>query len=290
MAWIGTARRGIAAACERFLAPVRAARARWPWFDHLARAAVRYRDRDADRLAAALTFYGFLSFFPLVALAYAITGYAVAVNPAVRPYVGQAIGQLLPGLSGRLPVAQIAAAKAGAGILGLAGLLWSGLGWIAAWRGSLHMIWRGDEDGNPVLVRVRSLAVLCVLGLALLASAAMSGLATSAAHAVLMSAGGVAGTALRLVAVAAAVGANMLIFLVLFTQLTGARQPWRSLLPGCLFGAVGLETLKLIGALLVEHTTRNPVYASFAVVAGLLVWINIVSRFVLFTAAWTATR
>ena len=48
--------------------------------------------------------------------------------------------------------------------------------------------------------------------------------------------------------------------------------------------------LKQVGTLLVAHTTRNPVYASFAVLVGLMVWINIVSRFVLFTAAWTATR
>jgi inner membrane protein YhjD len=286
---VNAVRNGIAVARER----VRGARARWRWFDHLVRAVDRYRSGDGDRLAAALTFYGFLSFFPLVALAYAITGYAVAISPAVRDYVGRAIAEALPGIAERIPVGNIAAAKAGAGVLGLAGLAWSGLGWIGAWRGSLRAIWGGEADDNPILVRLRALAVLCVLGLVLLASAAMSALATSATHAVLAwagIAGGGAGTVVRLVAVSVAVGANVLIFLVLFTQLSGAREPWRSLLPGCLFGAVGLEPLKLVGAALVAHTTRNPVYASFAVIVGLLVWINLVSRFVLFTASWTATR
>jgi membrane protein len=59
---------------------------------------------------------------------------------------------------------------------------------------------------------------------------------------------------------------------------------------GCLFGAVGFEVLKLVGTYFVGHTMRNPVYASFAVIVGLLIWINLVSRFILFTAAWTATR
>lgn len=276
------------AVIERVLAPLRLARARWRWFDHLARGVQRYRDSKGDRLAAALTFYGFLSLFPLLALAYAVTGYAVAISPAVRDYVGKAIAEALPGLAERIPVEQIAGAKAGAGVLGLAGLVWSGLGWMGAWRGSLRAIWRTGE-GNGLLARLRSLAVLFVLGLALLASATMSGLATSATHAALTwigLGGGGAGTILRVVAVAVAVGANFLVFLVLFTQLSGVRE----VLPGCLFGAIGLEPLKLVGALLVAHTTRNPVYASFAVVAGLLVWINLVSRFVLFTAAWTATR
>lgn len=273
---------------ERVLAPVRRARARWRWFDHLARGVERYLDSDGNRLAAALTFYGFLSFFPLLALAYAVTGYAVAISPVVREYVGKAISQALPGIAERIPVEQIAGAKAGAGVLGLAGLVWSGLGWMNAWRGSLRAIWR-TGDGNGVLARLRSLAVLFVLGLALLASAAMSGLATSATHAALTWAGlegAGAGTILRIVAVAVAIGANFLIFLVLFSQLSGAH----GVVPGCVLGAVGLEPLKLIGALLVAHTTRNPVYASFAVVAGLLVWMNLVSRFVLLVAAWTATR
>ena len=51
-----------------------------------------------------------------------------------------------------------------------------------------------------------------------------------------------------------------------------------------------VEVLKLAGTFLVAHTVRNPVYASFAVLVGLLVWINLASRFILFTAAWTATR
>src|SRR3954464_245675 len=109
---------------------LRRARARWRTFDHLGRAYIRYRDQRGDRLAAALSFYGFLSFFPLVALAFAITGYAVAISPEARDAVAKAIDQILPELSHRLPVAQIAEAKAGASVLALIGLAWSGLGWM----------------------------------------------------------------------------------------------------------------------------------------------------------------
>ena len=73
-------------------------------------------------------------------------------------------------------------------------------------------------------------------------------------------------------------------------MLAGTLASWRQLLLGCLFGAIGFEVLKLGGAFLIVHTVHNPVYASFAVMAGLVVWINVSSRFILFTAAWTATR
>ncbi|MCW2944586.1 MAG: ribonuclease [Actinoallomurus sp.] len=292
---IGGVRRGVTSVQERVAALLRRGRARWRWFDHLGRAYDRYRERRGDRLAAALSFYGFLSFFPMVALAFAITGYAVAISPRARDAVGKVINEMLPGLAGKLPVQEIAAAKTGAGVFALIGLVWSGLGWIGVWRESLRTIWESSEDeGNPVVNRLRDLGVLFLLGLGLLASVIMSGFATSATHAVLLSIGlsGMvgAGTFLRLVAVAVAVGTNTLVFLVLFSQLAGTRASWRQLLRGCLFGAVGFEVLKLAGTYLVGHTMRNPVYASFAVLVGLLVWINVVSRYILFTAAWTATR
>jgi inner membrane protein YhjD len=292
---VGGLQRGVTSVQERVVAVLRAARARWRWFDHLGRAYDRYREERGDRLAAALSFYGFLSFFPLVALAFAVTGYAVAISPSVRDAVSDAIKEILPGLADKLPVQEIATAKTGAGVFALVGLMWSGLAWIGVWRESLRIIWkRGVGDGNLVVNKVGDLLVLLLLGLTLLTSVTLSGLATSATHAVLGWIGlrGVpgAGTFLRLVAVVTAIAANTLIFLVLFSRLASTRASWRQLMRGCLFGAVGFEVLKLVGTYFVGHTMRNPVYASFAVIVGLLIWINLVSRFILFTAAWTATR
>ncbi|MGH3375850.1 MAG: YihY/virulence factor BrkB family protein [Actinoallomurus sp.] len=274
---------------------LRRARARWRTVDHLGRAYVRYRDQHGDRLAAALSFYGFLSFFPLVALGFAITGYAVAISPHAREAVTKAIDQILPEIAHRLPVAEIAQAKAGASVFALLGLAWTGLGWIKVWRESLRTIWQGAADGgNTVVNRLRDLGVLGLLGLALLASVILSSLASATTNAVLSWLGLAnvtgAGSLLRLVAIGVAIVADGLIFLILFTMLAGTLASWRQLLRGCAFGAVGFEVLKLGGAFLIVHTVHNPVYASFAVIAGLVVWINISSRFILFTAAWTATR
>ncbi|WP_345353124.1 YihY/virulence factor BrkB family protein [Actinoallomurus liliacearum] len=293
---ISGVQRGVSSVEEHVKGFLRALRARWRWFDHLGRAYERYQRYRGDRMAAALTFYGFLSFFPLVALAFAVMGYVVAISPGAREYVTKAIFELLPGLADKLPVQQIAAAKAGASVFALLGLSWSGLGWIGVWRESLRTMWKGDpeHDANPVIKKLSDLAVLVVLGLTLLASVALSSLTTSATHAVLHWTGlsdvPGAGTVLRLVAIGVAIAANTFLFLVLFARLSGTRASWRRLLRGCVFGAVGFEGLKLLGTYLIGHVMRNPLYASFAVIVGLLIWINVVSRFILFTAAWTATR
>ena len=59
---------------------------------------------------------------------------------------------------------------------------------------------------------------------------------------------------------------------------------------GALLGAVGFEVLKLFGTFLIARTTQNPIYATFGVVVGMLVWINIVSRLLVYVVAWTADR
>jgi membrane protein len=61
------------------------------------------------------------------------------------------------------------------------------------------------------------------------------------------------------------------------------------LVAGALLGAVGFEVLKQFGTFLISNTTSNPIYATFAVAVGLLIWINFVTRVTLWAAAWTAT-
>ncbi|WP_026124583.1 MULTISPECIES: YihY/virulence factor BrkB family protein [Nocardiopsis] len=272
-----------------------AMRRRRPWFDHAVRAAERYTDQDGSRLAASVTYFGFLSFFPLIALAFAVVGYVAEFSPDARDYLETAIGDLLPGLAAELPIDQVAQARTGASVVGLLGLLYTGLGAVGQLRAALHRIWlkNPSEGPNVVLAKLQDLAVMVVLGTALLASVALTSVSQAATRWVLAwveldgSVAAVAAT--RLLAVAIAVAADTLIFLVLFSRLSGTRRPWRMLWRGALLAAAAFEVLKAAGALLIASTLNNPVYASFAVLVGLLVWMNIVLRAVLFAAAWTAT-
>jgi inner membrane protein YhjD len=274
---------------------LRAARRRWRWFDHLARAYGRYQDRRGDRLAAGMTYFGFLSFFPLLSLSYSLLGYLVGVSDKARAYLVEAINSVLPGLAERLPVEQIAQTKAAAGAIGLVGLVITGLGWVGAARESMREIWGTDPRGGNFFVnKLADVGLLAFLGSMMILSAMVSGTAIHATHAVLEFLGladilGM-GTALRVLSLGVAMTFDAVVFLVVFSRISGTRAPWRRLIRGALFGAAGFEALKLIATLLIGITTRNPVYASFAVVVGLLVWIYIVSRFFLFSAAWAATR
>ncbi|TDC89806.1 YihY/virulence factor BrkB family protein [Actinomadura sp. 7K507] len=275
---------------------LRDVRDRHPWLAHHIRAFQRYQERRGDRLAAALTCYAFLSFFPLLALGYSLLGYLVGVSAQARDYFIRAIDSLLPGLSGEIRVEQIAQSKTAVGLIGLAALMITGSNWVQVLRESLRDIWGNEPDGgaNFVVKRFWDLSVLAFLGVTLICGMAVTTVTTSATSTVLGWFGlqdvPGAGTGLRMLSLACAITFNAVIFLVLFTRLSGTRAPWRRIIRGALLGAAGFEALKQAATFLVARVTENPVYGTFAVLVGLMVWINLVSRFTLFVAAWTATR
>jgi membrane protein len=280
---------------SRITGALAALRRRWPWFDHLAAAYGLYQDKQGGSLAGAATFFGFLSFFPLVALAFSVAGYAVVISPhTAADWLTKAIQSVIPGLAGQLPIESIARARARAGVLGLLGLLIVGLGGVDAFRDGLHRIWgSGRPSGNVIARKAWDVVVLAVVGMCLVASVAASALAVSASTGALASAGLSGSTAgqvaTRFLAIAVAVIFDTVMFAFVFSRLSGANVPRQRLLPGAVLAAVGFEALKLIGVYLVARTTRNPIYASFAVMVGLLVWINLVARLAFLAAAWTAT-
>lgn len=275
------------------------ARERSSAFDHLVRAYQRFTEQHGNSLAGSVTYFGFLSFFPLLAVAFAILVYVVIVYPDARAHVEQALQETFPGLigsgPGKIDLSRTARAGVSAGIIGLVGLIYSGTGWIDALRDALRAMWLQPVHKAPniVLKKLWDLVVLVAFGVALVASVSFSGLATSATRVVLHAVGlsqvpGM-GVLVRILAIVVAVAFDAFVFALLYGVLPGVRTPLRTLARGAVLGAIGFEVLKLVGTWLIGRTTGNPVYGAFAIMVGLLIWINFVSRITLLAAAWTAT-
>ncbi|MFG1707237.1 YihY/virulence factor BrkB family protein [Nonomuraea sp. M3C6] len=263
-------------------------------FDHLIRAVRRYQVQSGDRLAGAVTYFAFLSFFPLVALSYAVLGFVVATSRTTRQALEQAIVERLPGIAGQLDLEAIARAREAAGIIGLLGLLYAGLGALDALRGALReMSMTTAPPPNFFVGKLRDLASLVMLGVTMIVSVLVAGFATTATdkvlHFVFGSASTLANLGLRSAGVVASVGADWLLFVILLAWVARPAQPFRMIARGALLGAIGFGLLKQVATLLLGQTLSNPVYGTFAVIAGLLIWINLSARLVLYVAAWTAT-
>lgn len=278
---------------------IRRLRARSPGFDHTVRAYDRNSEVLGGQLAASVTYFGFLSFFPLLALAFSLVGYVTAIYPSAQDGVTQAVESAFPSLvgsgDGQIDIQSVIDAKAGAGLIGLLGLAYAGLGWLDALRDSLRRVF-GTDDVNLGLVKKKlvDLLVLVLLGASLLGSLVISSLATAVTTYVLDLVGLAdslpATVVLRILSVSLALAVDVVIFAILLSRLSGADLPWRQVRSGAVLGAVGFEVLKLLGTFLIARTTSNPLYATFGVVVGLLVWINLVTKLLVFAGAWTATQ
>ena len=266
-----------------------------PWLDHLIRAVGRYQADTGDRLAAGVTFFGFLSFFPLLVISASLL--ALAVDDAAIPTVIRTVDDYAPGLAEQLQLRKILednATASLAGLAGLAGLLYSGLGWVDALREALRTIWHQNVlAGNFVVKKLKDIVILAGLGLTLVLTigvSAAAGAFTDFALELVGLEGSLAATVLlKVLGTVLGLATSTLLFLYLFVRLPKLQLPWRRLLRGAVLAAVLFEVLKRVGALYVERTTDNPVYGAFAVAVGLLVWINLVSRMLLLCAAWTVT-
>ncbi|MFI6501359.1 YihY/virulence factor BrkB family protein [Nonomuraea typhae] len=280
---------------ERAMRFVEHWRVRRPAIDHLIRTVQRYQGQFGDRLAGAVTYFAFLSFFPLIALAYAIFGYVLTSRPEVEQALKAEIAQQLPGLAGALNLDVIAQSKATAGIIGLVGLLYAGLGAIDALRGALReMSMTTAPPLNFFLGKLRDLTSLVLIGVTMLVSAGVSVLTSSAAGRVAewlgfqsddLGARGMVWAA----GIVATVLADWLLFMIFLGWVARPTRPFRVVAQGALLGAIGFGLLKRLATLLLGYTLSNPLYGTFAVLVGLLVWINFSARLVLYVASWTAT-
>jgi len=280
---------------DRLKARYQALRDRSALMDHLARTFEHYTASQASTLSGAATYFGLLSFFPIVALVYAILGFVVSRFPEAQEPVLDAMQNVLPGLFDQLDTEQIADAAARASILGILGFLYSGLGWLSSLRRALQTIFAvpKGQRGNMIIGKVTDLIVLCALGAVLLVSVASSSLVTTLTSDLLDALGindvpGMEFSA-RTVGIVIGILSSTLLFYVLFRLLGRPRLPVRALAEGALLAAIGFELLKLLATFVIGNTLGNPIYGPFALVIALLVWISFFARLTLLGASWAAT-
>ena len=97
------------------------------------------------------------------------------------------------------------------------------------------------------------------------------------------------GVLTRVLGIALAVGVDTVVFLWLLRIVPSVSHPLRLLLPGALFGAAGIEVLKLIGGYYLSLISDSVTASAFGGAVGLLVYLYVFNQLLLFGAAWAAT-
>ncbi len=273
------------------------ARARSHLLDHAIRTQQHYTAVKGSFRAGAVTYYAFLSFFPILAVAFFVVGYASQFFPNVEDNLVTALESVLPGLIGegsdQISLTEVQKAAGTVGLIGLVVLIYSGLGWISCMRDALIQVFEEPRALQPSFVvgKLRDLLTLAVIGLILIVSVAISGVVTGFSREFLELLGLDQGLTPELALLGVLLGgaADMLLFFAIFKLLARPRLPQRSLWGGAVLGAVGAELLKWLSSFLIGLTKDQPAFQAFGIALILLVWINYFSRVVVYAAAWAHT-
>jgi membrane protein len=231
----------------------------------------KFVDDQGGYLAALITYYGFLSLFPLLLIFSTVLGFLLPGNPALQQQlIDSALGQF-PIIGDQLGSTAQPLRGSGWGLtIGIVVALYGGLGVAVAIQNAFNQVWGVPvhRRPDPVRARLRSLLLLGLLGLGVLLTTALSAV---------VAVGERFGPGLRIGAVVLAVITNAALFVLAFRALTTRKVAIREVLPGSVLAAVAWQILQSLGAIYVDYQLRgtSQVYGLFGIVLGLLGWIYV---------------
>lgn len=264
----------------------------WLMGTHLWRAYERLDRTHWTRLAAAMTFTGFLALFPLVALGAALG--AATLTPTRMRQLEDFLAAQVPGISDGIDIQSLVDNAGTIGSIAVMALLFTGLGWVRVLRECLREVWLlTEENVGLVAGKLKDLMVLIGLGGVGVVSLAGSTFAVSAVDWTVERLGiddtGVVVWLLRFAPVFAALLVDVLLLCYVLTKVPGVAPERRSVLEAALLGAVGFELLKLLLGGYLSSVAAKSMYGAFGLPVALLIWISLMARLTLFCTAWTAT-
>ncbi|HLG90787.1 MAG TPA: YihY/virulence factor BrkB family protein [Candidatus Saccharimonadales bacterium] len=240
----------------------------------------KYADDDGGYLAALITYYAFLSLFPLLLVATSAVHFVLKNQPELQSRVIDAINNYFPALSDDLQSSILGFDTSGfALVFGVLITIYGVRGGAATIRYTFNRIWKVPKEkqiGFP-LSALHSLLIVLVGGGGLVLAAILSSYAAGLTDA----------AAYRLIPIAVSFLTLVCVFYLVFSLGINSREPTRKdLFISALSAAIGIQILQFVGFYLVTHQLQSlsTLYGAFAVVLGLLFWIYLQAQVLLLAA------
>ena len=253
-----------------------------PWLAFPVAVWKKFGDDQAGNLAALIAYYGFASLFPLLLVFVTVLNIVLAHDPALREQVLNSAFSHFPVIGTQL---QANASKhtlhgsAPALIIGLILTFLGARGVAAAAQNALNTVWGvplSRRAGFPWSL-LKQLGLILAVGIGLLATTLLSGLAGASASVL-------GGVAAQIGTVVVSLLLNVGVFWLGFRLAVEREIKARQMLPGAVLSAIVWQILQLLGTYLVSHqvSKSSSVYGVFAVVIGLLAWLFLQAQFTLY--------
>ncbi len=249
-----------------------------------------YSKDHGSLLAAAVSFYAFLSLFPLLLLAVGVLGFVLRSPQHAEAVLTRMIGSYVVEPNTMSIVQETIHGRDAATGIGLIALLWTGTSALAMLEQAMNLAWKTTERRSFFRRRMIALFTLLVSGLLL----ALSLGATTLLHAVSVSNSAIAsnlGLVWHLLAYLLPLLASIALFAIMFKLLPSNPVMWRTAVVGGVFSGILWEVAKHGFTYYAVHFANySKVYGSLASVILLMVWIDYTAVITIlgaeFASAW----
>jgi membrane protein len=236
----------------------------------------KYVDDQGSYLAALITYYGFVSLFPLLLLLTTILGFVLRGDPHLQQRILHSTLSQFPVIGDQLESPKGLRGNGFGITVGILGSLYGGLGVAQATQNAMNVAWAvpRNQRPNPLKSRARSLLLLATVGLGVIATTVLSALGSSAG-----AFGAQFDMTFKVLITIASVVINAALFLLAFRIATALDVSYRDIAPGALLAAVLWQILQSLGTAYVGHIVKNASATNgvFALVLGLIAWIYLAS-------------
>jgi len=228
----------------------------------------KYGEDDAGRQAALLTYYSFLSLFPLLLILTTLTEYLNGSHPELQADIVRGATNYFPVLGTQLAGHVHTLQKNGLALLvGILFTFYGAHGVADAFQRGVQHLWKiplSQRDGFPRSM-LKSLGIILIAGLGFVVVSISVAVAASTGH----------GWPFHLMSVII----NLIIWSGLFILLLNislpSHVPFKETKAAALTAAIGLVILQIIGGYVISHELKrlDALYSYFALALGLLFWI-----------------
>lgn len=246
----------------------------------------RFSEQKAGYQAALITYYGFLSLFPLLLVAASIVGLLVQNNHELETKIMATISTYFPVIGEQLTENIHASSASGWPlVIGMIIALYGARGGMDAFRSAINHVWGISSSKQPGFPEslFTSIAMIIVGGIGLYSAALLSTYTAGLGSSLFF----------KLLSLIVSIGLLLPTFYFLFTAALGlhaANHTDRMLMAAT--STVGIVTVQGIGGYLVTSQLNklSPLYGTFALVLGLLFWIYLQAVIVMYCAETRVVR
>lgn len=248
----------------------------------------KFGDDQAGNLAALIAYYSFAALFPLLLVFITVLDLVLRDYPSLQDRLHNSAFRQFPVIGQELSNNITPLHKTGVAlVIGLILAFLGARGVTNAAQSALNTVWAVPYARRPGFPwnLLRSIALIVTVGLGVIITSLLSGLAYGVAHDL----GGAAGTA---GAIAVSLLLNIGLFCLGFRLATAREITMGELFPGALLAAVAWQVLQSLGGYFIAHQVSHSssVYGGFAVVLGLLAWLYLQAQFTLYAVEVAVVR